>query len=1046
MSEIRGEKVSFGKNEITPLHILPSAQAEDPIIVHCPPPRSRVRKFGRLLVLVSMLVLVAIGSAFIAIEGGAVDGALSTRAGAALNDALGPRYSASVGSAAIRFDSDFRLALEARDVHIIERASGQHLSRTAALRMAVDPLALLSGRVRIRHMEADGMQLDAGALPAGDPMPLAKVRVDALPALLEQVFQRLDETRGLMERTGTDSVRLSGLEILLPAAPGRTPIALEITSLALARSAPGEITVTGDVTLDGHPAELRATAAVINGVSSSLRASVTGMDVTPFLLRRAEDGAPRDGIEGSADLEIAAVRAREISAPSIKATLRASQGRFYFDGVEQELSGGVINATYDFNKEALELVDSEMQFGTTVLPLTGAIVDLNRLDSNETRPGFGLSLLVSGGRATAAGSGEAPTVFDLRATGRYLSAAREIEFGDMLISSPLGSMAGSLMVRLGDQSPEISFGGQMPKMDVAGVKQLWPFWMARKPREWVIQNLFDGTISNGSIAVFIPAGRMKGPGHPLDLDRNELQISFDIDDTRLNMPGAMPPLRDLKAHFDLKGENMKVGVESGMSYLGSGRTVTLAGGEFSIASTYSNPLMADLVANVSGAADAIAELANSRPLNALKGTDFKPDDFSGNATAVVNARLGLLSDQDPPEPVWSADLKLTDVGLASEFAGRRINGLDGQLKIDPQAARLQADAVIDGVPAEVTLVEPVGGNSTVTRERIIKASLDNGQREKLVPGLSDIVDGTITAELTRLDDARQSVVLDLTRSALSVPWLGWTKGSGVPAKADFVIDSQGTNESIRDFRLSGEGFGAQGEMSLSDGRLQSAQFSQVKLSPADDYHVSLKQGRDGFDVSVSGASADMRPILKRLRSGSLRSSEGDSSDPVRATIRVKLERMIGFGDEQLSGASLLFEMDTEGVEKADFSAVTKSGEAVVSRLTKKDTVSITSGDAGAVARFTDIYSRINGGLLNVSIRAQRNDVWSGSVDVRNFSLINEARLQSLVSTPVGQEGRSLNAAVKRDIDVSSAKFQRGFARVVYRDGAFTLENGIVRGE
>lgn len=1042
MSEIRGEKVSFGRKEITPLHMLPSAQAEDPIIVHCPPRRGRTWRFGRLLFLIAMLLILAAGSAFLAIEGGAVDGALSARANDALNDALGPRYRATVGSAAIRFDSDFRLALEARDVHIIEQASGQHLSQTAALRMAVDPLALLGGRISIRHMEAAGMRLDTGALPPGDPMALAKVRVDALPELLEQAFQRLDEARGLMERTGTDTINLSGLEVLLPSAPGRNPITLEVASLDLTRAAPGEINVRGKVALDGHPAELQASAAVVNGVSSALRANLTGLEVTPFLLRRAEDGAPRDGIQGSVDLDLNAVRARSTTSPSIHVTLRQSPGLFHFDGIEQELSGGIINATYDFNKNSLELFNSEVRFGTTVLPFNGAVLDLNRLDPAERRPGFGLSLLVSGGMATAASSGEEPAIFDLRAGGKYLSAARELELNDILISSPLGSMAGSLMVRLGNASPEISFGGELPQMQVAGIKQLWPFWMARKPREWVQEHIYGGTVTNGSIAVFIPAGRMQGPGHPLDLDDKELRISFDIKDARINLPGDLPPLRDLKGNFDLKGEELKVAVETGASYFPSGRSVTVSNGQFNIASTYSKPLMADLAVNVAGPADAVAELANFRPLNGLRGTDFKPEDFSGKATAAVKARLGLILEQEPPAPVWNADLTLSDVAIGPQFAGRSITAVNGTLAIDQQAARLKGNAAIDGVPAEVMLVEPVGKASTVAKERIIKATLDNQQREKLVPGLSDIVDGTIQAEVTRLDDTRQSITLDLTRSALSVPWIGWTKGSGIPAKASFEVVGGEAGEVIHDFKLDGEGFGAQGEISLSGGRLQSAQLSRLQLSPGDDYRVLLKQTRGGVDVTVSGSVADMRPILTRLRSGGSGSKEGGGS----AVIRVQLDRMIGFGDERLSNVSMLFETQDGVISTADFSGVTGSGAAVVSKMNKGNTISITSGDAGAVARFTNLYNRISGGLLNVSLRAQRDDLWSGSLDVRNFSLVNESRLQSIVATPVGEERRSLNAAVKRDIDVSSAKFQRAFARVVYQGGGLSVENGIVRGE
>ncbi|WJH40093.1 DUF3971 domain-containing protein [Aliirhizobium terrae] len=141
-------------------------------------------------------------------------------------------------------------------------------------------------------------------------------------------------------------------------------------------------------------------------------------------------------------------------------------------------------------------------------------------------------------------------------------------------------MAASLKVKFGDKSPEISFGGKLPKFQVTGVKQLWPFWMARKPRDWIMQNLFGGELTDGTIAVFIPAGRMKGPGIPMELDGNELQISFDLADSRLNLPGDFPPLRDINARFALKGENLAVDFSKAATYAPSGRIVTVNGGRF----------------------------------------------------------------------------------------------------------------------------------------------------------------------------------------------------------------------------------------------------------------------------------------------------------------------------------------------------------------------------------------------------------------------------------------------------------------------------------
>jgi hypothetical protein len=411
--------------------------------------------------------------------------------------------------------------------------------------------------------------------------------------------------------------------------------------------------------------------------------------------------------------------------------------------------------------------------------------------------------------------------------------------------------------------------------------------------------------------------------------------------------------------------------------------------------------------------------------------------------------MGLISDQNPPKPVWKAHIDLSNVDLAPPVSGRKIANLSGVLDVDPQAARLVGKAAIDGVPAEVSLVEPVGEDSPVKRERVIKASLNNEQREKLVPGLSDMIDGTIGLELTRLDETRQGVMLDLSKAALSVPWIGWTKGSGIRAKAQFEVSGEeGSQTDIRNFVLDGDGFGVRGSLSLADGNLTSADLSQVQLSPADNFDVSIKRTKAVYDISIGGSSADLRPIITKLRSGGAEQGSafgGRGKDSGGATLRAKLERAIGFNDESLSNVSLLFSVRDGKILSADLSAATDSGQAVVSQMARGDTVSITSGDAGAVVRFANLYSNMRGGLLNLRLKARGSD-WLGSVDIRSFSLVNESRLQSLVSTPVGRDGETLNSAVKKNIDVSSAKFQRGFASLMYKDDALSIENGVVRGE
>ena len=60
-------------------------------------------------------------------------------------------------------------------------------------------------------------------------------------------------------------------------------------------------------------------------------------------------------------------------------------------------------------------------------------------------------------------------------------------------------------------------------------------------------------------------------------------------------------------------------------------------------------------------------------------------------------------------------------------------------------------------------------------------------------------------------------------------------------------------------------------------------------------------------------------------------------------------------------------------------------------------------------------------------------------------MVNEPRLRSIVSSAPPGDDRSLNEAVKRDIDTSRVKFERGFAEIAKGNGALKLENGVLRG-
>ena len=1049
---IRGEKVKFRKKDLVALDQMPSSQVDDPLILNSPR-RSR-RRGGHVwhatrITCVFAIFLALIAGAIVAsIESGIFDEPLSMKAQAALDNAIGPRYKAEVGSTVLRFTSDFQLALEASDVNVVDQQTGKHLSTMGAVRMVLDPFALVQGRIAIATVRAKGIALDTALLPQSEPIDIAKLRVDAIPAALESAYANLDLLQHFVERGGTDAVEISGLAVKLARQDGSAPISLVVDQLGFSRPTPDTLRLKGQVSIDGSIASLDINATQQAGRPSSMTAVITHLDLTPLTLAYDSLGQPRQGINGFADVSLASTRAGENGAATLTGAIKVKPSTLYMDRDKQEISDADVNLSFNSDRNALQIDRSVATFQATVVPFSGSVIDLDRLDPAAEK-GFGVEFQIKDATAATAAAGEPPLNFDGQAKGRYITASKELQFDSIGIITPMGSLFGSLHLRVAPGSPEISFGARAERLQTSAVKQLWPFWMSPKARTWVQANLFGGSMSNATISLFIPEGRLAQAAATgnLRLDEKELHLAFDIDGSRLNVPGDIPPIRDMTGHFDLLGPTISVDIAKGTSYFPSGRQVAVGPSTFSIPAVYDKPLMAQMKLALSGPGDAVGELLTFKPLSVLQRTEFKPADFNGKVDASIDATLGLINDQNPPPPVWKAQMQLHKVDVLKAFDGRKISNIDGKIDADPQRVHLDAQAQIDGVPAKIDMVEPTEKGSQVKRERVIDVTLSNQQRETILPGLSDFVDGPLKVELTRIDDNRQNVEIDLTKAALTVPWIGWSKGSGIGANAEFEASGPEDQLSLKNFTLKGDGFGAAGSIQVSKGGLTSADFSNIRLSAVDDFALSIKRTRGAFDVRVDGDAADIRPILARLKAPA--KAGADSGDKTTATIRAKLDKIIGFNDETIKNVSLVYALSNGKATQADFSGVTRTGQAVVTEMTKggqSGTFHVTSSDAGSVARFVDIYGHLRGGLLNLNLRADGDDSWEGSIDIRRFSIVNEKKLQSIVSTPTGRNGESLSAAVKHDIDASAQNFQRGFAHLSIRKGVVSVENGVVRGD
>lgn len=1031
-------KVRFKKRDIAALHDMPSATADDRVVLRSP----ARRRTGSLLfgwsigvVLVLALLIAALAAA---LEAGFADGLIRDRAQAALAQAVGPDNRADLTSAAVRLTGQGQLALEAREV-VIEPLTDRGdatPNRVERVLIALDPMALLSGRISVQSVDVAGVGVvtpERGGLDLSD---LAGLRVDAIEARVEDMFLAINKIADRVEKVDAGVFRFTDIRISGSGAP------LVVETAAIEKIDALSYAISADLQRAGRRFTVRGTASAPheNSELTLISGDIDGLTID---LHSDQTGERRRGLSTAISVEFEATRGGAEVQPGLTAAIIASKGTLTMGGVDTELNEARVNLTYMPDAKKVEVTPSLIRIGKTVLPFTGGLIDADRVDSLEGA-GLAFDFVVRDGRAAPGDSSEPPISFDGKALGWFDAANRVLVAEELTLASPRGGLLGSASWRfVTGMSPEMNLVATSQRMSTAAVKQLWPYWIGKLARQWVLNNLYGGTVSNGRIALSVPAGHFPVDA-PADFNEEQLQIDFDIERARMNVAGDIPPLRDTLAHMRLRGPRIDVTIASGTAFFPTGRKVEVSDARFSIPAADQRPLMAELAMSVNGDADAVAELISYHPIAALDRIGLVPEDLSGSISSDVTARFGLIREQQPPAPDWTVQLELREVDIAKPVEGRMLTNLDGSLYVTPERAELKTEADVDGARMTLDVVQPVG-ESGVERKRILSGTLSDQQREAMAPGSGALISGPVGFTLETLDTTQSAITLDLKPATLTVPGLGWTKSAGVAADLSFTMASEDGSTRLSDLRLTGDGFKASGDVTLDGGKLASANFATVELSRRDNYSASIRRNGEGYKIEIGGKAIDARPVIARAKSSAAGEGGGGLG---RIEVTGRVNNVHGYSDERLTSGVISYTGQGDRIDQLDFKGVTRSGQAVV--LTVKgsgngETVDVSSGDAGAFARFTGVYSRIQGGLLNVRLARRGSPLRRGTIDIRNFTVTGEPRLASLVSTPSKKDGRSLNEAVKTDIDVSQARFEVANARVVAGNGELLIEDGVVRG-
>ncbi len=961
---------------------------------------------------------------------------------AALTELAGEDIAADFGDVRLTWSGPGLVGLELRDAVFMTKADGFVHASAKQMQFGIKLMPLFSGDIDLSGVKLAGLKVTMGRARDGQTVrsPFLNERGLIDPdKLAARIFSSLDLALSSTSGVGGQvqivdaSLEFAAIGSLPPMLVRTMEISRQQGGLSLrAESLIGETTLllSGEITNPGGKA-----GAVAFALMSEINAF--RWDYTPGTLKKPFARS----IDADLALRLTGSRPDKDSAGTIKSLFNIDNFVLETLKDERQQSKLSLEATLAEGTGKIEIDELYAEIGRTRLEAHGAIQPAPAGVSEK--PVYRYELVSDGSRVAAADSPQRAVGIFARMAGFIDPPEGRITADELHVRTNGGEVLGNAAIVFpGGKTPAIFLAVTVPKMPVPHAKQLWPWKAADGARSWVLNNVFGGEVRDSLLEVSLVAGRL---GDGVRLRPDEIFGHFEVFGTRFDTAGDIPPVRDADGTIDFQGTDVQIRLSSGTAYMRSGRTVDAANGVFKIDAA-KRPLVGQLEIDVAGQADAVAELATYEPIRADKFIDLVPDDFSGSVGGQVTGNIPLQRLVDRSTLDWRVALDFEDLGVAKPFDGQILTSATGSIVIDPASAVIKAKGLLNDIPAEIALDEPFG-ESTVRRSRDLTLTLDDKARAKLVPALNTILSGPVTVELVEVEGETRQISADLTRARLQFPWVGWSKGRGIPAKASFVLEEDGALTTLSNFKLSGNTFQMSGVVTLKGGEIETAEFKDARLNRGDSFDLSVRRsGANGYRLAVSAKQIDARALIRQFLGD--QEDDGKGLDKTPVTLVAKAKKVVGFGNEAVLDVEIDYSGTGTRVSNVNILATTASGKkfsVTQTSDTGEKTVAMQSADAGAILRFLDIYGNMQGGSIDLQMASKGNAPLRGKIDARDFWVVNEPRLKTLVASSPQDDGRSLNQAIKRDIDVSKANFERGFAGIEKGDDYLLITDGVLRG-
>ena len=573
-------------------------------------------------------------------------------------------------------------------------------------------------------------------------------------------------------------------------------------------------------------------------------------------------------------------------------------------------------------------------------------------------------------------------------------------------------------------------------MSASALKRMWPILIVPEVREWVIERIERGSLQRIEVGVNSPVRNLSRRGPPIPDDG--LAVNIVASGVTLHPVDELPSVRDADMKARVTGRTASVTIAQAASDTPAGRKLNITDFVFEVPDMAPKPAPAKVKFRIDGPVPAVAEILASERLSEFSGTLVDPNSSKGTVSAVVTLGLPIKRELTKADTVYS---------IAADLGGFAADKLVMNQKLEANALKVVAnnagyqvkgEVKINGQPAALDYRKPAEGDADIK----LQATLDDLSRARLGLDLGPAVSGSVPIKLTGkigASDSRVGIDADLTSLKLDNVLPGWVKLPGKSSRAAFNVVQKPQSTRLEDIVIEGAGTLIKGSIEVDqNGELIGANFPTYSPSEGDKTSLKADRGSDGvMKVTMRGDVFDGRGFLKSAISG----KEADAKSKTRNIdfdIDLKLGAVAGYSGEALRSVDCKLSRRNGVIRNFALSGKLGRDTPLTGDLRGhgqgRDVIYLDTNDAGAFFRFTDTYSKMIGGQLQLAMDPPTVEpaAKDGLMNVRDFSVKGEGALDRVAA------GGSVGAQ-------NGIAFSRLRAEFTRQNGQLTIREGVVKG-